>query len=202
MIVKQLVDLLGGTVRARSEGEGRGATFVVELPLDSAAAGMSRRPERRRTNGAPSYESSKHLLAGLAVLVVEDEPDARELVERLLSEAGCSVTAVESAAQALRVVASDRPQLLISDIGLPDEDGYSLIKRIRRLDRTEGGAMPAIALTAFARTEDRARALLAGFQAHIGKPVDAGELLATVTSLADMVAADRRAADEAAARPS
>jgi CheY-like chemotaxis protein len=133
-------------------------------------------------------------LAGLTVVVVEDEPDTRELIERLLSEAGCRVVAVGSAAAAMRALTAEQPDVLVSDIGLPDEDGYSLIRRVRNLDRSAGGAIPAIAVTAFARSEDRTRALLAGFQAHVAKPVDPSELIAIVNSFAKMVTADRRPA--------
>jgi CheY-like chemotaxis protein len=181
-IVKQLVELHGGNVSAHSEGEGRGAMFVVKLPLDVAQNGL----ERARPGGGIS-DLDNAQLRGLRILVVEDEPDGRELAERLLTEHGCVVVAVDSAQAALEAIAAEQPDILISDIGLPGEDGYSLIQRIRQLNRADGGALPAIALTAFARSEDRTRALLAGFQAHVAKPVDTAELLATVASLANML---------------
>jgi PAS domain S-box-containing protein len=194
-IVKQLAELHGGTVSAHSAGEGHGATFVVELPLDAVSSATDARFEQRRSVLALNGDGpSIARLEGLKVIVVEDEPDARELVERLLLEAGCQVTAVASAAAAITALAGDRFDVLISDIGLPDEDGYSLIERIRHLDRTAGGRVPAIALTAFARSEDRTRALRAGFQAHVAKPVEPAELLAIVASLADIVAAGSTAA--------
>jgi len=181
-IVKQLVEMHRGTVSARSEGTGKGSTFVVTLPLDTG-----REPSDRPSRQAAAQEDAPARLHGLKVIVVEDEPDARELVERLLSEAGCQVVAVESAGAALAALACERPDLLVSDIGLPDEDGYSLIQRIRRLEIEQSGALPAIALTAFARSADRTRALRAGFQAHLVKPVDPAELLAVVGSFAGIV---------------
>jgi PAS domain S-box-containing protein len=195
-IVKQLVELHGGTVTAHSAGEGRGATFVVNLPLDSAAPETEAHRKSRRALMISSPDGPDARLEGLKVIVVEDEPDARELVERLLHEAGCQVTAVASAAAAMTALQDARYDVLISDIGLPDEDGYSLIERIRHLDRTAGGRLPAIALTAFARSEDRTRALRAGFQAHVAKPVEPAELLAIVASLADIVAIGSGAADQ------
>jgi len=197
-IVKQLVELHGGTVTAYSAGENQGATFEVNLPLDSAAPETEAHRQKRRALVMSSPDGPGARLEGLKVIVVEDEPDARELVERLLHEAGCQVTAVASAAAAMSALQHARYDVLISDIGLPDEDGYSLIERIRHLDRTAGGRLPAIALTAFARSEDRTRALRAGFQAHVAKPVEPAELLAIVASLADIVAAG----DSAAERPS
>jgi signal transduction histidine kinase/ActR/RegA family two-component response regulator len=191
-IVKQLVELHGGSVSARSAGEGQGASFIVRLP-----AGISRSPAAGTADvagldrpgaltGSPAMPARR-----VKVLVVEDEPDTRELLERLLSEAGCQVIAVDSAAAAYDILASEqpgeRPDILISDIGLPDEDGYSLIRRVRARPRSEGGSIPAIALTAFARPEDRRRALHAGFQVHLAKPVEPAELVAMVASFAGMV---------------
>jgi PAS domain S-box-containing protein len=178
-IVKQLVEMHGGTVEAHSEGEQKGSRFSVRLPLHAqlTAAGEA--------TVAP-IGSATERLDGLRVLVVEDEPDARELVERVLSESGCRVTAVESAESALEKIAEDPPQLLISDIGLPEQDGYTLMERVRRLEQGDIRTLPGIALTAFARGEDRARALRAGYQAHIAKPVDPSDLLATVASFAQI----------------
>jgi PAS domain S-box-containing protein len=192
-IVKQLVELHGGTVRAESAGEGRGATFVVELPSDSE----TREELQYESNGgraslAPGGAAAiAATLNGLRVLVVEDEPDAREVVERLLSEAGCRVTAVDSVERAMKALTESRPDLLVSDIGLPAKDGYSLIQQIRESERAEIASLPAIALTAFVRTEDRNRAYRAGFQAHLAKPLDPAELIATVAGFASLVR-DRR----------
>jgi hypothetical protein len=126
-------------------------------------------------------------VTGIKVLLVEDEPDTREFVDRLLSEAGAHVIAVASASAAFDCLRREAPDLLVSDIGLPEEDGYSLIQRIRELPATDGGSIPAIAVTAFARAEDRKRALQSGFQSHVAKPVDPSELLASVASFAQMV---------------
>jgi PAS domain S-box-containing protein len=183
-IVKQLVELHGGSVSAHSAGEGRGATFTVRLPLDGSREELNL--EASKQVPAPQAEAAR--LRGLSVIVVEDEPDARELVERLLSEAGCRVVAVGSAEDALSALERERPDVLVSDIGLPDVDGYSLIRRIRELEHDDGAKLPAIALTAFARSVDRTRALRAGFQAHLAKPVDPAELFATVSSFAEISA--------------
>ena len=185
-IAKQLIELHGGTIEARSEGEGKGAAFVVRLPLD-AQRSMAEPPSASHSRAAPAVMR----LDGFRVLVIEDEPDARELVHRVLSEAGCRVVSVVSAEAALAAIAAEPPQLLISDIGLPDHDGYALIQRVRRLEQGDARALPAIALTAFVRSEDRTRALRAGYQAHIGKPVDPVELLATVASFAQIATGGR-----------
>jgi len=179
-IVKQLVEMHGGTVEARSEGEGKGARFSVRLPLDAQLTAVHQPPP------APVAVPAELRLDGLRVLVVEDEPDARDLVQRVLSERGCHVTVVDSAEAALEQIADDPPQILISDIGLPEQDGYTLMERVRRSEQADVRALPGIALTAFARAEDRARALRAGFQAHIAKPVDPSDLIATVASFAQI----------------
>lgn len=187
-IVKQLVELHGGSVTARSEGEGKGATFRVLLPLDlpevpRAAFGGQLPPSS--VPAGPVLIAER--LRGLRVLVVEDDVDGRELLERLLNEAGCKVTAVASAREAFVQLGQHPQDLLVSDIGLPDQDGYSLLAELRQLDDPKLAHTPAIALTAFARSQDRARALRAGFQAHLAKPIDPAELLATVTSFAGIV---------------
>lgn len=181
-IVKQLVELHGGTVDAHSQGEGCGATFVITLPLSSVhGLGYARSP-------TSLSESESSRLRHLHVLLIEDDADSREVITRLLSEVGCRVTAVGTASAALPALVQERVDVLISDIGLPGEDGYSLMESIRRLTPQEGGAVPAIALTAFVRPEDRARALRAGFQAHIAKPVDSAELFAVLANLANLIA--------------
>jgi PAS domain S-box-containing protein len=175
-IVRQLAELHGGTVRAESDGEGHGSRFIVSLPLAIAPE----LPEERRSplegdgDGAVS-------LAGLRVLVVDDEADARELLEHVLSGCQAEVALAASAAEALEAIDRFRPDVLVSDIGMPGEDGYELIRKARE----RGFRGPAAALTAFARAEDRRRALLAGFQIHLAKPVHPGELAAVVASLAD-----------------
>jgi PAS domain S-box-containing protein len=185
-IVKQLTELHNGVVSAESAGEGQGATFTVRLPLGVAPEeGMPAAAAGANNNNHPTALGAR--LDGLTVMVVEDDPDTRELVNRLLTESGARVQAVGTAAEALEHFLSDRPDILVSDIGLPGQDGYSLIERIRGLDPAQGGGVPAIALTAFARSEDRTRALQAGFQAHVVKPVEPAELVATVSSFAQMV---------------
>jgi PAS domain S-box-containing protein len=183
-IVKHLVDLHGGSVRAESAGENHGATFTVLLPagaalslLDGGAGGGDQILER---SDAPALD-------GIRVLVVEDEPDTREFLERLLESHGATVMSAGSAVEALSLLGSSGADVMISDIGLPDVDGYDLMQRIRRSGSDDGAGIPAIALTAYARWEDRTRALRAGYQAHIAKPVEPGELVATIASLAGFI---------------
>ena len=197
-IVKQLVELHGGTVRVRSGRPGEGATFTVALPLtvlhpDAAGAeeDAAGEPRRHPRAGAPTpalLPASGLSLAGVKVLVVDDEPDARALVRRLLEGRQATVRTAGSAAEALAQIAAERPDVLVSDIGMPREDGYSLIRRVRALAVEAGGAVPAVALTAYARAEDRMKAVLAGFQMHVAKPVEPAELLTMVASLAGRTA--------------
>jgi PAS domain S-box-containing protein len=193
-IVKHLVELHGGSVTARSHGEGQGSTFTVTLPIRATVGDAE--PARAPAGATPARpgDAAGDLpsLAGLRVLVVDDEPDARDLVRRLLEGAGAEVTTAASAADAVQRLSdatrSGRPpQVIVSDIGMPDEDGYALIRRVRQLPPDAGGDIPAAALTAFARSEDRTRAMLAGFQSHVAKPVEPGELVAVVASLAGVV---------------
>jgi PAS domain S-box-containing protein len=174
-IVRHLVELHGGTVRAESDGPGLGATFTVTFPVASPPS---------RPYGNPSVPAAAQSVTfdGLRVLVVEDEPDTRDFVARLLQAHGAVVTTVAGAAQALEAFRASQPDLLISDIGLPDVDGYDMIRQLRREAPRSQSKIPAIALTAYARSEDRTRALLAGFQGHLAKPVEATELIATVAS--------------------
>ena len=184
-IVKQLVELHGGTVRAHSPGANQGATFIVALPLMvvHGRAEPERAHPRVAATAAPSLPQPS--LRGLRVLVVDDEPDARELVARLLEHRGATVRCAATASEAIAAFQSFRPNVLISDIGMPVEDGYQLIRKIRALEAS-GAHTPALALTAFARSEDRTRAMLAGFQMHVAKPVEPAELVATVASLAGL----------------
>jgi signal transduction histidine kinase/ActR/RegA family two-component response regulator len=187
-IVRQLVELHGGTVTVVSPGIGQGTTFTVTLPAMIIPQPPSD-PEplnsiveaKGRVEGSPSLE-------GLQILVVDDEADALELLSTILQNNGAQVIAVASANQALTIIetATDRsPHVLVSDIGMPDEDGYSLIRKLRELEAQRGGKLPAIALTAYAGSDDRRQALLAGFQMHLTKPVDAAELVAVVASLTE-----------------
>ncbi|MDC0716454.1 PAS domain-containing hybrid sensor histidine kinase/response regulator [Nannocystis bainbridge] len=191
-IVRQLVEMHGGTVSVFSEGEDRGASFTVRVPL----AVTLRREIEAPEVAPPDRPATKELncppeLAGLRVLVVDDERDTREMLGMLLKRCGVDVLLAGSAAEALRQIASERPDVLISDIGMPGEDGYMLLEKLRKLPREAGGALPAVALTAYARSEDRTRALLAGFNNHVAKPVEPLELLAVVASLASRTPANK-----------
>ena len=183
-IVRHLVELHGGTVEAHSGGDGTGATFVVKLPLkamDQPAANASGgKPARAGIGDCPDSPS----LAGLRVLAVDDEPDARHLVKRILEQCDVVVTTAASVAEAIAAVAAGRFDVIVSDVGMPEQDGFDLIRQVRALPADAGGRTPAVALTALARVEDRRRALLAGFQIHVPKPVDPAELLAVVASVA------------------
>ncbi|WP_441287362.1 hybrid sensor histidine kinase/response regulator [Sorangium sp. KYC3313] len=181
-IVKSLVEMHGGTAHALSDGEGRGATFVVQLPL----AAPPSHDRGRRLAALPSASAGSDRppeLAALNVLVVEDEDDTRELLVTMLEQCGACVTAVSSAAEALLAVKALQPDVLVSDVAMPGEDGYVLIRKIRALPAASGGRTPAIALTAYARTEDRMRALRAGFNTHVPKPIEPAELLAVLTTM-------------------
>jgi CheY-like chemotaxis protein len=178
-IVRHLTEMHGGTAAVSSEGPGRGATFTVRFPLASLAS----EPEGAARSGELSAELEARL-AGLRVLVVDDEPDAREIVSLALARYGAEVRAEASAAGALAQVAGWGPDVLIADIGMPVEDGYDLIRKVRALPAESGGGTPAVALTAYARVEDRLRVLDAGYQMHVPKPVEPTELVAAVASIA------------------
>jgi CheY-like chemotaxis protein/anti-sigma regulatory factor (Ser/Thr protein kinase) len=177
-IVKHLMEMHGGAVQVASEGVGRGATFSVTLPLSTLRPVLE-----LPAKGAELETECPPAIGGVHVLLVEDEPDVRELVVAVLERCGVRVTIASSVAEALEALRRDKPDLLLSDIGLPGEDGYSLIRKVRALPPHEGGRIPAVAMTAYARLEDRTRALLAGFQLHVPKPVAPEELLAVVAAL-------------------
>lgn len=178
-IVKQLTELHGGTVDVKSEGEGRGATFVVRLPLEkprhAQLTGMS--------GGRIRAAEARRNLKGMKILVVDDEADARDYLRAVFEKYGSKVTTTASASQALETLEHERPDFLISDLGMPGEDGYSLIGKVRALPAEQGGLTPAAALTAYARAEDRTRVLRAGFQIHLTKPIEPDELVLAVAGV-------------------
>jgi PAS domain S-box-containing protein len=193
-IVRHLAELHGGTVRAESEGEGQGATFTVDLPLMIVRA--PRRVEARNAERVqPTADRGEGLacppeLDGLHVLVVDDEEDARALLTTVLESCGARVTAVGSAREALDALGREKFDVLLSDIGMPEEDGYWLIKKVRKLTPERGGRTPAAALTAYAGARDRMRVLRSGYQIHVPKPVEPAELVAVVANLAGRHADD------------
>lgn len=185
-IVRQLVELHGGTVTVVSPGIGQGTTFTVTLPAMIIPQPPSDPEPLNSIVETKGRVEASATLEGLQILVVDDEADALELLNAILENNGAEVIAVASVKQALTIIetATDRsPDVLVSDIGMPDEDGYSLIRKLRQLEAQRGGKLPAIALTAYAGSDDRRQALLAGFQMHLTKPVDAAELVAVVASL-------------------
>ncbi|MBD1940911.1 response regulator, partial [Coleofasciculus sp. FACHB-712] len=181
-IVHHLVELHGGTVYAESPGEGQGATFTVILPLIKSEAKKLTMEEDVLLGSESSVGSA--LLDGVRVLVVDDDTDTREFLTFMLEQYGAEAIAAASAQEAFERIPQVRPDVLVSDIGMPDEDGYSLLGKVRKLDATQGGETPAIALTAYAREEDRTQALSAGFQMHLAKPVEPDELANVVAKLA------------------
>jgi PAS domain S-box-containing protein len=186
-IVRHLVEMHGGIVEAESGGERKGSTFTVRLPLIALRSiDLSPETEQRvhptEDKNVPFECTSE--LEGLHVLVVDDEDDGRMLVKTVLEKCGAKITAVNSASLALEALRENRPDILISDIGMPGEDGYSLIRKVRALPEEEGGLTPAAALTAYARVEDRMCVLRSGFQIHLPKPVEPAELIAVVVNLA------------------
>ena len=186
-LVRQLVELHGGTVQAQSAGENQGTTFVVMLPVRAVRQRSSSDTQEMLT--LKGIKTDKRLLlAGLTILVVDDELDARELVTAVLEQYGADVMSVGSAAEALdllkKVKAPERPDVIVSDIAMPGEDGFALMRQIRSLPAAQGGNIPAVAVTAFGRSGDRVRALAAGFQMHVPKPVEPAELALVIANLA------------------
>ncbi|AKV00713.1 two-component hybrid sensor and regulator [Labilithrix luteola] len=180
-IVRRLVDMHGGVVEANSEGLGRGATFTVRLPRTASSIGDR---VSNRSRMPPSASERPPALDGLRVLVVDDDEDMRMLLSTVLEECGAKVTRAGSANEAMAAIQRSTPDVLISDVGMPGEDGYELITKVRKLPPGRGGDVPAAALTAYARVEDRKRALDAGFMTHVPKPVEPDELVSVVAELA------------------
>jgi len=187
-IVKQLVELHGGWIRAKSGGLSKGSTFIVHLPLKIAQKTIEEdeRLNPERSISSPSYCRNSSL-SGLKVLVVDDERDSRELLKRVLEDCGAIVSTAASAAEALPVISSMLPDVLVSDIGMPEVDGYAFLRKVRALGPGAGSRVPAVALTAFTRSEDRTKALLAGFVAHVSKPTEPAELIATIAAIAGRI---------------
>ncbi len=189
-IVRHLVELHGGTVEVESEGEGKGASFAVCLPVRVALSGSragATAGEPQLVEGMETWADpwgDRELLRGLRILVVEDEDDTRELLVTALEQCGAEVAAVASVAAALAQLDEQVPDVLVSDLAMPEEDGYSLIRQVRARPSERGGQVPAAALTAYARAEDRVRALAAGFQMHVPKPIDPSALVRMVANLA------------------
>jgi len=181
-IVKHLVELHGGTVRAESEGLGKGSVFTISLPLQPQRSGTLFRPHEPAPAAAVA-QAAPDALAGRRILIIDDESDTRSYLHRVLSDRGAHVAVAENAAQGLRRAVEEKPEAIVCDISMPGEDGYSFIRRLRRSDDRDASAIPAAALTALARSEDRQRALEAGFDEHCAKPVEPAELLALLARL-------------------
>jgi len=186
-IVRHLVELHAGSVEAQSLGEGKGAKFIVRLPIREGSL-------IQRVSEAPSGTIvSTAMLMGVRLLVVDDDPGARELISGMLEGFGAQVSTAESGQQAMSLLFAQRPDVLIADLGMPGMDGYTLIEQVRALEPDFGGLTPAVAVTAYASPQDRLRALQAGYQNHVAKPVEAEELAIVIASLAGRPAQDKRA---------
>lgn len=186
-IVRHLVEMHGGAVSADSPGRGKGATFAVSFPIAATRWNARLDPERAAESSRLGQEDPTEL-AGLRVMIVDDEPDARELLVAMLEHRGAEVIAASSAAHALELLTlasnGSFPDVLVSDIGMPGEDGFDLIAKVRLMESDRRGSIPAIALTAYARAEDRALVLASGFQRHVAKPVEPSILATTIADLA------------------
>jgi len=184
-ISRNLVELHGGTISVASEGEGRGASFTVSLPISAARLDTGDLERTHPTAYTEVKFDPDPILEGLLVLIVDDDTDARELLFTILKQCGAEVAVAGSADEAIEMLGQLEPDAIISDVEMPGEDGYSFIRRVRSMDDADSKKIPAAALTAHARVEDRQRALFAGFQAHIAKPVEPSELVAVIASLTE-----------------
>jgi CheY-like chemotaxis protein len=182
-IVRHMVDLHGGRVRVESGGDGQGATFTVELPPASARPLAAPPHAEPAADSRPTFEPSP-VLTGLRVLVVDDDADTIETIRMVLAACGAEVRTATSVGEALPALEAWRPDILVSDLAMPGDDGYALIRRVRALPPDRGGRIPAVALSAYARLEDRLKVLAAGFQMHAPKPIEPAELIAIVSSVA------------------
>ena len=182
-VARHLVELHGGTVTAESEGLGKGSTFSVDLPLAQERRDPARAEERRREVERRRSRSGIVRLDGVHVLLVEDDDDSRKLLGTMLRRYGARVTATKSAAEALAVFEDDLPDVMVSDIGMPDQDGYELVRRVRALPAEKGGGTPAIALTGYASRKDRERALASGYQQHMAKPIEQVDIITAIAAL-------------------
>ena len=179
-IEKQRVDLHGGTVCAESKGEGQGASFIVTLPPAPIKDDMGK---QQLPATPPSRRNGDTLLSGMRVLIIDDDRDARELIHKMLAQQQAEIITAANAMEGLLILKSQMPDVVISDIGMPEKDGYQFIREVRRLPAIHGGETPAIALSAFAHSEDRTRAIMAGYQMHLSKPVESKELIASINNL-------------------
>lgn len=182
-VVRHLVELHGGAIKAESLGLDQGSVFTVELPLAQERRDPARAEERRREVERRRSRSGAIRLDGVHVLLVEDDDDSRKLLGTILKRYGARVTSTKSAAEALNVFSDDVPHVLISDIGMPDEDGYEFMQKLRALPPEKGGQTPAIALTGYASRKDKERALAAGYQQHIAKPIEQTDMIAAIARL-------------------
>ena len=182
-VVRHLVELHGGTISAESEGLGKGSSFTVDLPLAQERRDPARAEERRREVERRHSRSGVVRLDGVHVLLVEDDDDSRKLLGTMLKRYGARVTSTKSAKEALSVFDNELPDVMISDIGMPDEDGYELIRKLRSTPPDRGGLTPAIALTGYASRKDQERALAAGYQKHMAKPIEQADMITAIASM-------------------
>jgi CheY-like chemotaxis protein len=182
-VARHLVELHGGTITAESEGFGKGAVFTVDLPMTQERRDPAQAEERRREVDRRRSRKGVVRLDGVHVLLVEDDDDSRKLLGTMLRRYGARVTSTKSAAAALEAFEGELPDVMISDIGMPDQDGYELIRRLRTLPVEKGGATPAIALTGYASRKDRERALSSGYQQHMAKPIEQVDMIRAIAAL-------------------